>query len=158
MKPSSPRRPRIVLAPLVLVIAVTALQPACATSQRLTNLNDPSCGDAVHGAVQSLLTHYESPEASAALADLALSDLQKSSPPPASFAVVGGPSTRTFGFIIEARAGACVIVLQTATLYDLASFPPSQEATLPSKEVTVGTPRNRSSAFERVLPICVCGP
>lgn len=154
---SSPRPLRTLLAPLAEAFAVTALQPACATSQRLTNLNDPSCGDAVHGAVQSLLTHYESPEASAALVDLALSDLQKSSPPLSSFAVVGGPSTRTFGFIIEARAGAFVIVLHTATLYNLASFPPSQEPTLPSKEVTVGTPRNRRSALERVLPICVCG-
>ena len=150
MSESRPRT-RTPLAFLVLVFAITSFQPACATGPRLSHLNDPSCGDSVREAIQSLLAHYESPEVSAVLAERALSTLQKSSPTPAHFAVVGGPSTRTFGFLIEARADACVIVLQTATLYTRAESPPSQE-------VAVSTPRNRSSAFERVLPPCFCRP
>ena len=146
-----PPPPRTSLAPLVLAFAITAFHPSCATGPRITNLNQPSCADAVRGAAQSLLTHYESPEVSAALADRALSDLQKSNPTPGSFAVSGAPSTHTFGFLIEARDGACVIVLQSATLATIATSSNSQEPTGVS-------PRNRGPAFERVLSPCVCGP
>jgi hypothetical protein len=146
-----PPRPRTSLAPLVLAFAIAAFHASCATSQRLTNVNHPSCGDAVRGAAQSLLTHYESPELSAVIADRALSELQKSSPTPARFTVGGPPSTHTFGFLIEVRHGTCVIVLQSATLSTIASSPYPQDA-------TIGNTGNRGSAFERVLPTCVCGP
>ncbi len=151
MMPVSAPRPRASLGPLVLAFAITTFQPSCATGPRLTNLSQPPCGDAMRGAVQSLLTHYESPEVAATLADRALSELQKSVPAPARVAVGGPPSQRTFDFRIEARDGACVMVLRKATLSTIASSPYPQDATVP------GTP-NRGSAFERVVPSCVCGP
>ena len=150
MSLSTPR-PLTALAPTVLAFAVTALHSSCAIGPRLTNLNDPSCGAAVREGIQSLLTHYESPEVSAALADRTFFELQRSSPTPARFAVGGTPSAHTFDFLIEARADACVLVLQSATLSTIASSSHPQDA-------TISTSQNRGSAFERVLPICACGP